>query len=151
ESQTDSKLLEGERALKEGNPQKAIQAFTQANSVLNTWMGRFDLGRAYLDATQFTEADSEFDKCLKRRGEALELNDGPTYGYFPPVYYYLGRARQGEKSTGFAESYRTYLSIRGQASKDPRPADSPRRRGRKRAAQINQIGQSLFPAELLKP
>jgi len=130
ESQTDSKLLEGELALKEGNPQKAIQAFTQANSVLNTWMGRFDLGRAYLDATQFTEADSEFDKCLKRRGEALELNDGPTYGYFPPVYYYLGRARQGEKSTGFAESYRTYLSIRGQASEDPLLADISRRMGR---------------------
>lgn len=130
ESQADSKLLEGELALKEKNPQKAIQAITQANSVLNTWMGRFDLGRAYLDASQFTEADSEFDKCLKRRGEALELNDGPTYGYFPPVYYYLGRVRQGLKSGGFAESYRTYLSIRGQASEDPLLADISRRMGR---------------------
>jgi len=130
EPQADSKLLEGELALKEGDAQKAIQAFMQANSVLNTWMGRFDLGRAYLDANLFAEADSEFDKCLKRRGEVLELNDGPTYGYLPPVYYYLGRVRQGLKSPGFAESYRTYMSIRGQASEDPLLTDISRRMGR---------------------
>ncbi len=64
---------------------------------------------AYLEAGLFVEADSEFDRCVKRRGEALELflDNVPTYGYFPLVYYYLGRVREGLKSPGFAESYRT--------------------------------------------
>jgi hypothetical protein len=44
--------------------------------MLDTWIGRFELGRAYIEAGAFTEADSEFDQCLKRRGEAIELFDG---------------------------------------------------------------------------
>jgi eukaryotic-like serine/threonine-protein kinase len=127
EPQADAKLLEGEAALKGKNAQKAIQLFTQANSILNTWIGRFDLGRAYLAAGLFPEADSEFDLCLKRRGEALELEDGPTYGYFPPVYYYLGRVREGLKSPAFAESYRRYVDIRGQAAEDPLLVEIARR------------------------
>jgi hypothetical protein len=87
--------------------------------VLETWMGRYDLGRAYLEAGLNVEADSEFDLCLKWRGEAMELLDGPTYGYFPPVYYYQGRVREGMKSSGAGDSYRTYLSIRGKSSEDP--------------------------------
>ena len=77
----------------------------------------------------FTEADSEFDRCIKRRGEALALflDEVPTYGYFPPVYYYLGRVREGLKDPGFAESYKTYTSIRGAAGEDPLLADVRRR------------------------
>jgi hypothetical protein len=58
---------------------------------------------------------------LKRRGEAIELFDDnvPTYAYFPPLYYYQGRVREGMKSEGFADFYKTYLSIRGQSSEDP--------------------------------
>jgi hypothetical protein len=94
---------------------------TEANGLLDTWIGRFELGRAYLEANAFAEADSEFDQCLKRRGEALSLflDEVPTYGYFPPVYYYQGRVREGLKSSGAADSYRNYLSIRGQAREDP--------------------------------
>ena len=85
------------------------QSFTQANDILDTWIGRFDLGTAYLELGAFTEADSEFDRCIKRRGEALALflDEVPTYGYFPPVYYYQGRVREGLKNAGFAESYKT--------------------------------------------
>ncbi len=121
EAQAYGKLIEGEAALKEANTPGAITAFTQANKLLDTWIGHFDLGQAYLQAGAFTEADSEFDRCIKRRGEAMALfvDEAPTYGYFPPVYYYLGRVRKELKSTGFAESYRTYLSIRGKAGEDP--------------------------------
>ena len=89
--------------------------------MLDTWIGHFDLGRAYLEAGLFTEADSEFDRCTKRRGEALSLflDQTPTYGYFPIIYYYVGRVREWQKSPGFADSYRTYLSIRGKAGEDP--------------------------------
>jgi tetratricopeptide (TPR) repeat protein len=119
EAQADAKLIEGEIALKEKDARKAIQLFTEANKLLDTWTGRFDLGRAYLQAELYVQADSEFDRCIKMRGEAMDLLDGPTYGYFPPVYYYQGRVREGLKSSGFADSYRTYLSIRGKSGEDP--------------------------------
>ena len=79
----------------------------------------------------FTQADSEFDRCIKRRGEALSLflDEEPTYGYFPPVYYYQGRVREGLKSAGFAESYRAYLDIRGQSNDDPLVPEVRRRAG----------------------
>jgi len=79
------------------------------------------LGRAYLEAKAYVEADSEFDRCIKRRGEALSLflEETPTYGYFPQVYYYLGRVREGNKSPDFADLYRRYLEIREKAGEDP--------------------------------
>jgi len=116
-----AKIIEGKSALKQGDSRGAIQALTEANKLLDTWIGRFELGRAYLEAGLFVEADSEFDRCIKRRGEALELltDNVPTYGYFPLVYYYQGRVREGLKTPAFAESYRTYLSIRGKTTEDP--------------------------------
>ena len=126
--QTFAKLIQGEIALKKGDSHGAIKIFTDANNMLDTWIGRFDLGRAYLDAGAFPEADSEFDRCIKRRGEALALFlDLPTYGYFPPVYYYQGRARQGMNAAGFADSFKKYLSIREQAGEDPLLADAKHR------------------------
>ena len=119
EPQAYSKLIEGEIALQSGNPQQAIKFITDANQILDTWLGRFDLGRAYLAAQQYAEADSEFDRCIKRRGEALELNDGPTFGYLPRVYFYQGQVRQGLKSPGAADSFRAYLGIREKAGEDP--------------------------------
>lgn len=127
EAQADAKLIEGEVALKENNARGAIQLFTEANKVLDTWMGSFDLGRAYLQAGLYVEADSEFDRCIKGRGQAMDLLDGPTYGYFPPVYYYLGRVREGLNSPGAADSYRTYMSIRGKANEDPLLSEVRRR------------------------
>jgi hypothetical protein len=99
--------------------------------VLDTWIGRFDLGRAYLAAGAFPRADSEFDRCLKRSGEALSLflDEEPTSGFLPPVYYYQGRVREGLKSAGFTESYGTYLSIREKAGEDPLIADIRKRIG----------------------
>jgi tetratricopeptide (TPR) repeat protein len=121
EPQAYGKIVEGKVALNQGDTRLAIKNISDANSLLDTWIGRFELGRAYLAAGQFTEADSEFDRCLKRRGEALELlmDNVVTYGYVPYVYYYQGRVRQGLKAPAFAESYRTFLSTRGQSTEDP--------------------------------
>ena len=121
EPQAYAQIIKGKCALKQGDSRQAIQAFTEAEKLLDTWIGRFELGRAYLETELFVEADSEFDRCIKRRGEALELflDNVPTYGYLPPVYYYQGRVREGLKSSTSADSYRTYLSIRGQAGEDP--------------------------------
>jgi tetratricopeptide (TPR) repeat protein len=121
EPQAYGKIIEGLIALKHKDANGAIRQITAANTLLDTWIGRFELGRAYLEAGAFTEADSEFDQCMKRRGEAIELfmDNVPTYAYFPPVYYDQGRVREGMKSEGFAEFYKNYLNIRGQSSDDP--------------------------------
>jgi eukaryotic-like serine/threonine-protein kinase len=121
EPQAYAKILDGVIALKAADRGAAIKAFTEANTLLDTWIGHFDLGRAFVDAGMFTQADSEFDRCIKRRGEvlALFLDEEPTYSFLPALYYYQGRAREGLGTVGFAESYRTYLNIREKAGEDP--------------------------------
>jgi eukaryotic-like serine/threonine-protein kinase len=133
EPQAYAKIIEGAAALSKGDARQAIKALTEANNLLDTWIGRFELGRAYLQAGLFAESDAEFEKCIKRRGEALEilLNNVPTYGYFPPVYYYQGRAREGLNSAGFRDSYHTYLSIREKADQDPLLPEIRRRIGQR--------------------
>jgi len=129
ETQAYAKIISGDLALQRGDNNEAVKLFTDSNRLLDTWIGRFELGRAYVEAGQFVEADSEFDRCMKRRGEALEIlmDNVPTFAYFPAVYYYQGRVREGLKSQGFEEPYRTYLSIRGHAGEDPLLADIRRR------------------------
>jgi len=60
----------------------------------------------------------------------LFMDNVPTYAYFPAVYYYQGRVREGMKSEGFAEFYKNYLSIRGQSSDDPLVPEIRRRIGK---------------------
>jgi len=131
EPQAYGKIIEGMMALKRKEAKEAVKQITAANSLLDTWIGRFELGRAYLEAGMFTEADSEFDQCAKRRGEAIELfaDNVPTYAHFPPLYYYQGRVREGMKSEGFADFYKTYLSLRGQSPDDPLVPEIRRRIG----------------------
>ena len=83
--------------MNEHDNQQALQSLTDAEKLLDNWLVHFDLGLVYLEAGAFAEADSEFDICIKRRGEVLELfmDDMPTYSYLPLVYYYQGRAREG--------------------------------------------------------
>jgi len=132
EPQAYGKIIEGDVFLQAGDARQAIKALTEANMLLDTWLGRFDLGRAYLAAESYLDADAEFDRCLKRRGETMSLflDEVPTYGYFPQVYYYAGRVREGLRTASFADSYRTYLSVRGAAGEDPLLADAKKRAGK---------------------
>ncbi len=106
-------LLRGEAELKRRNYREAITRFKDARKLADSWLLRYDLGRAYLEAGSFAEADAEFDACVKRRGEAtaVYLDEVPTFHVVPPVYYYLGRAREGLKSPGAADAYKTFLSF----------------------------------------
>ena len=45
EPQAYAKTLEGMIALENGDPRQAIKSLTEANALLDTWIGRFDLGR----------------------------------------------------------------------------------------------------------
>ena len=129
EPQIYAKLIAGEGQLKKGDARGALSTFGEAQKLADTWLGHFDLGLAYLEARAFTEASSEFDVCLKRRGEAVSvfLDDVPSYHRLPPVYYYQGRAREGLNSPGAAESYKTFLAIKEKAVGDPLVADAQRR------------------------
>ena len=125
-----AKILEGEMALKQNQVREASDIFRTANSTIDTWIGRFDLGRAYLAANMFTEANSDLDAAMKRRGEALELmDDGPTYSYIPQVYYYDARVLEALKSSGAADAYKKYLEIRAASGEDLLAKDAASRLG----------------------
>lgn len=121
------KLLEGEAELKRGDARAALAKFKEAQDISDTWLGRFGLGRAYLAAQGYPEAESELERCLKRQGEATAvfLDDVPTYRSLAPVYYYLGRTKEAIKPSSGADSFKTFLSIKtGAAGSDPMIADA---------------------------
>jgi len=115
-----AKLIGGELSMARGDVPGAIQIFLEAQAIADTWYGRYLLGCAYLKAEYYSEAYSEFELCLKRRGEAtsVHFNDLPTYRYLPPVYYYLGRAQEGLKSPAASDSYQTFLLIKEKGEAD---------------------------------
>lgn len=108
-----AKLIEGDMSLARGDARNAIKLCLEAQEILDTWLGRLLLGRAYLEAKAYTEAYSEFDLCLRRKGEAASifLNDLPSYRFYPQVIYYLGRAQGGLGSDAAADSFREFLNI----------------------------------------
>ncbi len=124
-------LIQGEVELRRGQPREAVQEFEAAKGIADTWLGRLDLGRAYLELGAFTEADTELDACVRRRGEAtaIFLDDVPSYRYFPPAEYYLARAQAGLGSPAAADSFRAFLAMRGDGVADPLVADARRRLG----------------------
>jgi tetratricopeptide (TPR) repeat protein len=123
------KIVDGEIALASGDTRTAIAALDEANTLLDTWIGRFTLGRAYLEARAYAQADSEFDRCMTRRGEALALflDEEPTFAFVPAVEYFQGRVREGLGTASYADSYRRYLALRGTAGEDPLLEDVRRR------------------------
>jgi tetratricopeptide (TPR) repeat protein len=64
------KLIEAEVQMKRKDYRGAVHTFQDAQKIADTWLGHYGLGRAYLEAGAFTEADTEFEACVKRRGEA---------------------------------------------------------------------------------
>jgi eukaryotic-like serine/threonine-protein kinase len=129
DAQAYAKLIEGELELKRRKAREAVALFMESQKIADTWLGRFDLGRAYIQAGAYAEADSELEVCLKRRGEAtaLFLDEIPTYHLFPAVYYYLGRAQEGLKSPAAADSFKTFLAMKQKGGADPLVADARRR------------------------
>jgi tetratricopeptide (TPR) repeat protein len=124
-----SKVIAGEIELEHGRPREAIALLQASVAQSDMWLARFDLGRAYVAADAFPQADSEFDLCLRRRGEATDgyMNDEQTSHFLPPVYYYLGRVREGLRSSGAVDSYKRFLAFKDAASQDPMVLDARRR------------------------
>jgi tetratricopeptide (TPR) repeat protein len=128
-SQADAKLLTGEAALQRGNARAAISQFNAAQKILDTWLGRDGLGRAYLAAGYFPDAQTEFDACLTRKGEATTvlIDDIPTYRLLAATRYYIARVQEGQNSPAAAGSYKAYLSIKEKGDEQGLVADARRR------------------------
>jgi len=123
-------LIEGEVQLRRGKVREAVDLFQEAQKLADTWIGRLDLGRAYLEAKYFAEAASEFDACEKRKGEATSVffDDVASYRYYPQVYYYRGKALEGLNSKGAGELYQTFLTIKAKAEPGDPMVEEARRR-----------------------
>jgi len=94
QSRAYAKMLQGLLALREKRAVDAVDALKGAIGLADLWLVRCTLGKAYLAAGYPAEAKSEFEACVKRRGEAsaLFLDDTPTYRYYAPVPQQLAAA-----------------------------------------------------------
>jgi tetratricopeptide (TPR) repeat protein len=126
-------LLRGEAAQRAGRLPDAIDAYRESLQRNDTWFGRYLLGRAYLEAGHPAEALAELELCFKRRGETSDvfITDSPTVRYFPPVHYWLARAREEVGALDMArQGYRSFLDLREDADVvDPLVEDASRRLG----------------------
>ena len=129
EPQSFGKLIEGDIQLKNGHAKQSIQLYQESARLEDSWLARFDLARAYIEAGAFTDASTELETCLKRRGEATDIyiDEQQTFRYFPATYYYLGRALEGLKSPGAAEAYKNFLAMKVPNAKDPMVDDAKKR------------------------
>ena len=121
-----SNVIQSEILTKKRDFTGAVDSLYEAIKLDDVWLAHFDLGLAYLEKGAFTEASSEFEKCLKRQGEATFIyfdEESPTYDLLPPIYYYLGRAQEGLHSSSAADSYRKFLSFQ-KADENPLTADA---------------------------
>jgi len=127
--QSFGKIIDGDIQLKAGHARQAIQLYQESARLEDSWLARFDLARAYVEAGAFTEASTELETCLKRRGEATDIyiDEQQTFRYFPATYYYLGRALEGLKSAGAADAYKNFLAMKVPNAKDPMVDDAKKR------------------------
>ena len=130
QSRAYGKIVLAEIALEEKKPAEAADLLTQARAIADLWLGRFDLGVAYVEANAFAEAISELEACQKRRGEATALffDDRPTVRYLATLPYWLGRAQDGlgQRTTAKA-SYDAFVKRRPDMNTDPLVQDARRR------------------------
>ncbi len=127
-----AQLVRAAIAARDGRLGAAVELFRESLKRRDTWMGRFLLGRLYVENGRYTEAVGELDTCMKRYGEAGDVffYDFPTARYLPPLFYYLGRAQEALGSADAKVSYERFLAARGEADpKDPLAADARKRLG----------------------
>jgi serine/threonine protein kinase/tetratricopeptide (TPR) repeat protein len=117
QAQTSSfaRLIDGEIARSRKRLGEAIESFREGQKRYDSWFAHFLLGRAYFEAKYFPEAVSEFELCVKRKGEATDVFflDASTIHYLPPAYFWLGRAQEGVGAADAArKSFREFLALR---------------------------------------
>ena len=133
QSRAYARIIDGNLSLLNGRRATAFDAFRDAIKHADFWMGRFDMGVAYVQADKSVEALSELAACEKRRGEAtaIFLDDVPTLRYQATLPYWLARAQEGAGQQAAAlNNYKAFLSIRGgDAPADPLVIEARKRAG----------------------
>ena len=127
------KILLAEIAIEDKKFGAAIDLLAESRPLADVWLGRFDLGMAYVLAGSAGEALTELEACEKRKGEATALffDERPTVHYLAPLPYWKGRAQEGLFQAAPAKaSYEAFLKIRGDAASDDLVKDARRRAGR---------------------
>jgi tetratricopeptide (TPR) repeat protein len=126
------RIVAAQVAMARGKRVDAVDAMREALKLADLWLVHFNLGQAYLAAGAPAEAFSEFETCLKRRGEgyAAFLDDVPTARAVAPVGYWMARAHQGMGLGPQALSdYRAFIAGRAQDSPEPLLKDARIRAG----------------------
>jgi serine/threonine protein kinase/tetratricopeptide (TPR) repeat protein len=80
-------LLSGELLLAHGDAPGAIAKLQEAEHVLDTWLGRLDLARAYLAASEREKARSQIETLTRRRSEgaSIMIDEEPTTYLLPEL------------------------------------------------------------------
>ncbi len=127
--QAFGKLIDGDIQLSRGNARQAVQLFRESERLADSWLAHFELARAYVAAEAYTDASTELETCLRRRGEATDIyiDEQQTFRYFPATYYYLGRALEGLKSAQAADAYKNFLAMKVPNAHDPMVDDANKR------------------------
>jgi eukaryotic-like serine/threonine-protein kinase len=96
EERAYGQLIEGSIALHEGSFIEAVDTILGSINKADSWLARFQLGKAYFKAEAYVEALSEFETCQTRIGEstALYLDDIPTFRRSIELSYWLGNVQQ---------------------------------------------------------
>jgi tetratricopeptide (TPR) repeat protein/tRNA A-37 threonylcarbamoyl transferase component Bud32 len=128
QSRAYGKLIEAEIAISAKQYPAAIDTLNAAQKLADLWLVRFVLGLAYFHHGAYPEAASEFAKCQERRGEAtaIYLDDLPTFHYYGPLPYWLGRAREMQKLDARPQ-FQEFLRTRQPDGADPLVDDARRR------------------------
>ncbi len=123
-------LLDAAMASKKRNHVEAVARAKAALQLLDAWLARYALGRVYLEAGAYAQAQQELEAAVQRRGEATDvfLQIVPTYRLYGQAQYALARAQEGLKSPAAADSFKAFLALK-RGSDDPLVADAKRRAG----------------------
>jgi tetratricopeptide (TPR) repeat protein len=123
-------VLNGAIATRKKNHVEAVAKMKAATLLVDAWPARYGLGRAYLEAGAYPQAQQELEAAVMRRGEATDvfLQIVPTYRFFGQAQYHLGRAQEALKSPMAVETFKAFLSAK-RGSEDPLVADAKKRAG----------------------
>jgi eukaryotic-like serine/threonine-protein kinase len=129
EPQMYAKLIRAAIEIRRNQPREALRLLQEAQNTTDTWLGHLLRAQAYLLANAFTEANSELDTCMRRRGEAVELflDESQTYRRNAEAVYYLARTQQGMASPGAENTFRQFLAFKSEKATDPLVQDARRR------------------------
>jgi len=122
------KLLAGDRARAANRPGDAIATYTDAALIAPSWMTHERLGRAYLAAGAWADAERELAWCLEHRGEAAVFMT-PTLSYLPDVMLAIARSKDRRHAAAgeLRAAYAAVVALAPDAQHDP-ITDEARRR-----------------------